>query len=532
MDNTPTYDYVIIGSGFGGSVSALRLREKGYSVLVLEKGKRFEDKDFPKTNWNLPKFLWLPAFRCFGFFHMTFLNGQLALHGNGVGGGSLTYGNVLMEPDDRLFQSPAWRDLADWKTILKPHYQSAHRMLGVARNPKLWPADEKLKEIAQELGRGATFEALDVGVFFGDPEKEGQTVPDPYFDGEGPARAGCIHCGGCMVGCRENAKNMLTKNYLYLAEKKGAKVMPEVTVTDIRPAKSEDFKYEVLYKSTTNPFSGTQTVRARYVIVSAGALGTIELLLRCREVTKSLPQISHRLGDNVRTNSENILGVTSRDTQTDYSKGIAISSIFQADDVTRVEPVRYSDGSSFIRLMTAPHVEGNSLSARFFNTFGELLRHPIDFLYSKFFARWARYTTILLVMQVEENLTHIRLGRNLFTFFRRGLVIKKDVDHPIPTQIPIGNHVTQALAQKVNGIPQAAFTDSLFNFPTTAHLMGGVPFGRDDKEGVIDLDFQVFNYPGLFVVDGSVMPANPGVNPSLTITALAEYAMSKIQTKR
>jgi len=525
---TQVYDYVIIGSGFGGSVSAMRLTDKGYSVLVLERGKRFDDRDFPKTNWNLPKFLWLPALRCFGIFQMTFLNGQLALHGNGVGGGSLTYGNVLMEPDDRLFESPAWKHLADWKTILKPHYQTARKMLGVARNPKLWFADEKMKEIAQELGRGDTFQSLNVGVFFGDPDREGQTVPDPYFDGEGPARAGCTHCGGCMVGCRYNAKNILTKNYLYFAEKRGAQIIAQATVTDIKPAPSQEFRYEVHYKSTTDPFRREKTVRARNVIVSAGALGTMELLFRCRDVTRSLPAISQRLGDNVRTNSENIMGVTSRDKRTDFSKGIAISSIFQADDVTRVEPVRYSDGSSFIRLLTAPHVEGDSPVGRFLKTIWELVRHPLDFLYSKIFSRWARYTTILLVMQVEENLTHLRLGRNIFTLFRRGLVLKPDADHPIPRQISIGNLVTRALAKKVNGIPQSAFTDSLFNFPTTAHLMGGVPIGRNDQEGVIDLDFQVFNYPGLYVVDGSVMPANPGVNPSLTITALAEYALSKI----
>jgi cholesterol oxidase len=540
---TQIYDYVIIGSGFGGSVSAMRLTEKGYSVLIIERGKRFEDHDFPKTNWNLSRFLWLPALRCFGIFQMTFLNGQLALHGDGVGGGSLMYGNVLMEPDDRLFQSPAWKHLADWKTVLKPHYQTAHRMLGVARNPKLWLADEKMKEIAQELGRGDTFQALNVGVFFGDPEKEGQTVPDPYFDGEGPARAGCTHCGGCMVGCRYNAKNTVTKNYLYFAEKMGARVIAETEVTDIRPLTMDrppstvngltsvvkEARYSITYQSSTSLFKQRQTVYANNVIVSAGALGTMELLFRCRDVTRSLPLISQRLGDNVRTNSENIMGVTSRETGADFSKGIAISSIFQADDVTRVEPVRYSDGSSFIRVMTAPHVEGTSPLVRFLKTIWELIRHPLDFLYSKFFSRWARYTTILLVMQVEENLTHVRLGRNIFTLFRRGLVIKPDADHPVPTQIPIGNHVTRALAKKINGIPQAAFSDSLFNFPTTAHLMGGVPFGRDDKEGVIDLDFQVFNYPGLYVVDGSVMPANPGVNPSLTITALAEYAMSRVK---
>jgi len=535
VDNQ-TYDYVIIGSGFGGSVSAMRLTEKGYSVLVLERGKRFEDEDFPKSNWNIWKFLWLPTLRCFGIFQMTFLNGQLALHGNGVGGGSLTYGNVLMVPDDRLFNAPAWKHLADWKSILQPHYETARHMLGVTPNPKLTHADEKMREIAGELGNGHTFKPTEVGVFFGKPGEEEQTVPDPYFGGKGPQRAGCNFCGGCMVGCRYNAKNILTKNYLYFAEKSGAEVLPEVIVRDIRPlleSQPDGARYEVDYRSTTALFDGTkQTVRARSVIVSAGALGTMGLLFRCRDVTRSLSRISSRLGENVRTNSENILGVTSRDRYTDYSKGIAISSIFQADDITRVEPVRYSDGSSFIRTLTAPHVEGDSAFIRSLKTLWEILRHPIDFLYAKFFSRWARFTTILLVMQVDENLTHVRLGRNLFTLFRKGLVLKPDQDHPIPRQIKIGNHVTRALAKKVNGIPQAAFTDSLFNFPTTAHLMGGVPFGRDESEGVIDLNCQVFNYPGLYVVDGSIMPANPGVNPSLTITALAEYAMSKVSSKK
>ena len=535
MTQNNVYDYIIIGSGFGGSVSAMRLTEKGYSVLVLERGKRFEDKDFPKTNWNIWKFLWLPAFRCFGIFQMTFLNGQLALHGNGVGGGSLTYGNVLMEPDERLFQSPAWHHLADWKTLLQPHYKTARHVLGATPNPRLWYADEKMKEIADELGKGDTFKPTEVGVFFGDPDQEGHTVPDPYFGGEGPERAGCIHCGGCMVGCRYNAKNTLTKNYLYFAERNGAQVIPEVTAMDIHPlaeGQLDNARYEVDYRSTTSlPIKPINSVRARNVILAAGALGTLELLFRCRDVTQSLNKISLKLGDNVRTNSEDITGVTSRDKHIDHSKGIAISSIFQADEVTRIEPVRYSDGSSFIRLLTAPHVSGTSPVIRFLKTLWDMVRHPVDFLYAKFFSRWARYTTILLIMQVEENLTHIRLGRNLFTLFREGLVLKPDLDHPIPKQIPIGNYVTHRLAQKVNGIPQAAFTDSLFNFPTTAHLMGGVPFGRHDHEGVIDLDFQVFNYPGLYVIDGSVMPANPGVNPSLTITALAEYAMSKISAK-
>jgi cholesterol oxidase len=529
------YDYVIIGSGFGGSVSAMRLAEKGYSVLVLERGKRFEDKDFPKSNWNIWKFLWFPALRCYGIFQMTFLNGQLALHGNGVGGGSLTYGNVLMVPDDRLFSAPAWKHLADWKSILQPHYKTAQRMLGVTPNPKMTHTDEKMREIANELNKGDTFQPTEVGVFFGKPGQEEITVPDPYFNGEGPERAGCNFCGGCMVGCRYNAKNTLVKNYLYFAEKAGAQVLPELTVIDIRPlseGQQDEARYEVDYHSTTAWLNKNRgTARSQNVIVSAGALGTMELLFRCRDVTRSLPQISSRLGDKVRTNSENILGVTSRDKDIDYSQGIAISSIFQADEVTRVEPVRYSDGSSFIRVMTAPHVEGDSAFLRFLKTLWEMVRHPLDFMYAKFFSAWARFTTILLVMQVEENLTHIRLGRNLLTMFRKGLVLKPDKDNPIPTQIKMGNHITRQLAQKVNGIPQAAFTDSLLNFPTTAHLMGGVPFGSNEEEGVIDLDCQVFNYPGLYVVDGSIMPANPGVNPSLTITALAEYAMSRIEKK-
>ncbi len=528
-----TYDFVIIGSGFGGSVSAMRLTEKGYSVVVLERGRRFEDSDFPKTNWNLPKFLWFPALRCFGIFQMTFLNGQLALHGNGVGGGSLTYANVLMEPDERLFQSPAWGHLADWKSLLKPHYETARRMLGVTPNPRLWFADEKMKEIADELGRANTFRTTDVGVFFNESGEEGQIVADPYFGGEGPDRVGCNHCGGCMVGCRYNAKNTLSKNYLYFAEKYGAQIIPEVTVTDVRPLTFDDgTRYEVVFKSTTNPFAKHQSVRARNVIVAAGALGTMNLLFRCRDVTKSLPNISQKLGNNVRTNSENIMGVTTRDKHIDHSKGIAIASIFQADEITRIEPVRYPDGSSFIRMLTAPQVEGNSAIVRFLKTLWSGVRHPLDFLYAKFFSKWARYTTILLVMQVEENLTKIRLGRNLFTLFRKGLILQPDAGNPPPKQILIGNHVVRRFAEKSNGIPQAAFTDSLFNFPTTAHLMGGVPFGRDASEGVIDLNFQVFNYPGLYVVDGSVMPANPGVNPSLTITALAEYAMSRIECRQ
>jgi cholesterol oxidase len=439
---------------------------------------------------------------------------------------------VLIEPDDRLFAAPSWGHLNDWKTELKPHYETARQMLGVARNPRLTPADETCKQIAESLGYGHTFEPLPVGVFFGE---ENVTVADPFFGGAGPERTGCNFCGGCMVGCRYGAKNTLVKNYLYFAEKNGAEVIPEVKARDIKPlpAGQEDgARFELTFSSST-AFLGKpeRKVRARNVIVSAGTLGTLELLFRCRDETRSLRKISQHLGDRVRTNSENILGVTARKRDVDYSKGIAISSIFSADEVTRVEPVRYSDGSSFIRMMTAPLVDGaNNMFMRLVKTLWSILRHPWDFLYGKFFSRWARYTTILLVMQTEENLTRVRLGRSFFTFGRKGLVIQHEKEHSAES-LSLANEITRAFAGRMDGITAAAFTDTLFNFPTTAHLMGGVPFGRDESEGVIDLNFEVFNYPGLYVIDGSVMPANPGVNPSLTITALAEYAMSKVPEK-
>lgn len=526
------YDYLIIGSGFGGSVSAMRLTEKGYSVLVLERGKRFADSDFPKSNWNLPKYLWLPALRFHGFFEMTFMNGLLAFHGSGVGGGSLVYGNVLIEPDDRLFAAPSWRHLNDWKTELQPHYATARKMLGVARNPRLTPADEVCKEIAESLGYGHTFESLPVGVFFGE---ENVRVADPYFGGAGPERTGCTFCGGCLVGCRFGAKNTLVKNYLYFAEKNGAEVIAEVKVRDIQPlpaGQADGARYEVTFASSTAFLpKPARRVRARNVIVSAGTIGTLELLFHCRDETRSLPKISGQLGNRVRTNSENILGATSRTRTVDYSKGLAITSIFSADEVTRVEPVRFADGQNFNRVMTAPLVEGSkNIVVRLLKTLWAIVSHPWDFLYGKIFAHWARYTTILLVMQTEENLTRIRLGRSLFTFGRKGLVIQNEKEHSAES-LTLAHRVTHAFANKVNGFPAAVFTDSLLNFPSTAHLMGGVPFGRDETEGVIDLNFQVYNYPGLYVVDGSVMPANPGVNPSLTITALAEYAMSKIERK-
>lgn len=526
------YDFVIIGSGFGGSVSALRLAEKGYSVLVLERGKRFDDLDFPKTNWNIFKSLWMPFLRCFGLWQLTFLNGAIALHGSGVGGGSLMYAQVLMEPDDRLFEAESWHNLADWKAVLRPHYDTAKRMLGVTTNPRLTKSDLVLKEIAVEQGTEEGFHPAEVGVYFG---RESHTASDPYFDGEGPRRRGCVFCGGCMVGCRYNAKNTLPKNYLYLAEKRGVKVTPEVTVREIHPLldqPADGARYEVEYRSTTSwLYHPRGSVRARNVILAAGALGTLDLLFRWSENQRALPRLSRRLGENVRTNSENLQGAGSRDKVVDYSKGIAIGSILYTREDTNIEAVRFSDGSSLLRNLTAPLVDGDSIHERILRTGLEILRHPIDFLNARFFSRWARRTTILLYMRPVEESFRVRMGRNIFSLFRKGVMFDTEGGGKLPKSPAISNSFTRRFAEKVNGISQATFMDSLFNFPITAHFMGGAPIGRDDQEGVVDTGFQVHNYPGLYVVDGTIMPGNPGVNPTLTITALAEYAMSRIPPK-
>ncbi|MDE3088556.1 MAG: GMC family oxidoreductase [Chloroflexota bacterium] len=529
---TETFDFVVVGSGFGGSVSAMRLTEKGYRVLVLERGKRFRDQDFAVSNWRVWKYLWLPVLRCFGILEISLLNGVLVFHGSGVGGGSLGYANVLMEPSEELFNAPAWRDLADWKTILRPHYDCAKRMLGVTTNPRLWAADAMLKEIAQELGRGDTFRPTEVGVFFGE---SGKTVPDPFFGGEGPDRAGCQHVGACMVGCRNNAKNTLVKNYLYFAEKWGAQIRAQVHVDDLRPLppQPDGARYEILCTSSTALFKSTQRVRARSVVVSAGVLGTLGLLFHCREVTHSLAKISPRLGEMVRTNSEALLGSISRDRRANYSEGVAITSIFRADDNTNIEPVRYPAGSSLIYfLVAAPLIEaGANILGRLLKVIAAGIRHPVDFVNARFVPPIARRTTILLVMQTKDNLMRLRQGRHWSTFFRRGLVCVRDADKPIAAEVDIAHRVTRGFAEKTNGIPMGNLSEVLLNLPTTAHILGGCPMGRDAEEGVVDLNCQVFNYPGLFVVDGSIVPANPGVNPSLTITALAEYAMSRIPAK-
>jgi cholesterol oxidase len=538
-----SFDYVIIGSGFGGSVSAMRLTEKGYSVLVLEKGKRFEDKDFAKSNWQFWKYLWLPALRAYGILQVSILKGVMIFHGAGVGGGSLGYANVLEIPTEATFATPAWNQNVKWGEVLRPHYETAKRMLGVARNPKLWTADHTLKQMADDICMGHTFRATEVGAYFGE---SGVTVADPYFGGEGPARAGCKHCGGCMVGCRHNAKNTLPKNYLYFAEKNGAEVKAEVEVIDVRPwtidhepsvvnrpsSMVPSARYAISYQSSTSILKRKHTVYANNVIFSAGVLGTMKLLLNLRDVKKSLPNLSWKLGHMVRTNSEALLGSVARTSDINYSEGVAISSIYNQDEITRIEPVRYPDGSSLMRFFAAPLIDTDvSVPVRILKFVGWALIHPLDFAKALLLPGWAHNMTILLVMQHADNRMRFRMGRSLFTLFRRGMVADEEPGYEIQAQVKGSHELARDFAKRINGIALGSIGENLLGLPTTAHILGGAPIGKDASEGVVNENFEVHNYVGLYIVDGSIMPANPGVNPSLTITALSEYAMSKIQNK-
>ncbi|MHB0949004.1 MAG: GMC oxidoreductase [Gemmatimonadaceae bacterium] len=533
-DATP--DFVIIGSGFGGSVSAMRLREKGYSVLVLERGRRFADQDFARSTWNLRRYLWAPALRCFGILQISPFRDLFVLHGAGVGGGSLGYAQVLEQPGDEVFETAPWRTPHPWGPLLRPHYQVARRMLGVADNPRMGPADEVLHQIATGLGRGDSFRATTVGAFFGDPAQEGVEVPDPYFGGAGPARSGCIHCGGCMVGCRHNAKNTLVKNYLWFAEQWGAEVRPDALVVDVRPlaaGQPDGARYEVRYRRSSGILDrAARRQRARNVIVAAGALGTLRLLFRCRDLTQSLPRISPRLGDAVRTNSEAILGAMARDDRVDYSKGVAITSIFHADDVTTVEPVRYPAGSGSMRFLSGPLISGRGPLSRVAKSVWEIVRRPRDFLLTHVLPGWAERTTVILVMQHVDNTLRMRLGRSIWTGFRDGLVSSTEVEgEKIPATIPLGHEITRQFAAKIGGIPAGSINESLLGVPMTAHILGGCPCGARAEDGVVGADFQLHGYRGLYAIDGSIVPGNPGVNPSLTIAAMAEYAMSLVPNK-
>ena len=516
------YDAIVIGSGFGGSVAALRLAQRGRRVLVLEKGRRWRDQDFPRTNLAFWKALWLPRLGATGILQISWLNGLVVLHGVGVGGGSLGYANVLEVPAADFFRLPGWPAGVDWEARLRPFYQRARRMLGVARNPHLGPVDHALARIAAQRGYGDTFRATEVGVFFGPP---GQEVPDPYFDGQGPPRRGCTFCGHCMVGCRENAKNTLVKNYLYLAERAGARIVPGrevVAVEPLPPSRADGARYAVHHRAAWGLRRGpTQVALARQVFLAAGVLGTLRLLFRSRELGL-LPDLSPRLGEGVRTNSEELNGVLMpRELDDADTPGLAINSIIQADPVTRIEPVRYASGSDLMRWLSFPGLPRPDAprAARLLEALGLLLRHPLDALRLYVLPGWARRVVILLVMQTQENRVHLR--------WRRGrLWVEPDAERPAPVAVETGHQVARALAAMLGGRAMGTTAEAL-GIPMTAHILGGAAWGPDADRGVVGPDGQVHNYPGLYIVDGSVVPANPGVNPSLTITALAEYLLAQ-----
>jgi len=520
--NKLDYDYVVIGSGFGGSVSALRLAEKGYKVLVIEKGKWFKSSDFPKTNWQLKKWIWEPKLGLKGFFKMTFLNHVTILSGVGVGGGSLTYANTLPIPKNNFFSSGSWASLNNWKTTLNPFYKTAYKMLGATVNPTLFEADKSLKHIAKEINKESKFEPTKVAVYFG---KEGIKVNDPYYKGKGPDRTGCIYCGACMTGCRHNAKNTLDKNYLYFAQKLGVKIIAEKEVFNVTTLDNNDGSkgYKIEYKSSIGKKEkGNVTTKA--VIFSGGVLGTVPLLLKLKE--KSLPKLSNCVGKNVRTNSESLLLVTSTNKKSkDYSKGIAIGSILHTDKNSHLEAVRYGKGSSFFRILTIPYVPHKYFFGRVFGTISVLFKHPVKLLKTIFTTSYSQRTTVLLFMQTLDSTLRIKLGK-----FTKMKTEKEEGEVPtsfIPEAISLG----KKYGELVNGLTYANFTDVLMGTPTTAHILGGAAMGKNSTIGVIDKNCNVFGYKNMLVCDGSMISANPGVNPSLTITAIAEYAMSKIPNK-
>nr|WP_315173448.1 GMC oxidoreductase [uncultured Flavobacterium sp.] len=514
------YDYVIIGSGFGGSVSALRLAEKGYKVVVIEKGKWFSKaEDFPKTNWNLKKWLWLPKLGWNGILKLTFYRHVAVLSGVGVGGGSLVYANTLPIPKSPFFKTGQWNNLCDWETELTPFYALAKKMLGAEKHPYTSKSEKVMQQLASELGEPQSFEKTDVAIYFG---KHGVTKPDPYFDGKGPDRTGCIQCGGCMLGCRYNAKNTLDKNYLHLAQQLGGIIKAEKEVYDVVPlSENGDDGYEIYFKDSLSYFPKKEKITAKGVVFSGGVLGTLNLLLKLQST--SLPNLSQTLGKGVRTNSESLIGVTTFDRDVSFSDGIAIGSIVHIDENRHIEPVKYSAGSGFWRVLMAPMIQGNSLINRLAKMLLAVLKQPAAYLKTFFVDDWSKRTQILLYMESIEST--LKMQRSKWGF----LITKLDKG-PAPTAF---NPIAQTLAKKVeviiNGKAMVVNTEALLGIPTTAHILGGACMGKDANEGVINQNNEVYNYKNMLICDGSMISANIGVNPSLTITALTERAMSKIK---
>ena len=506
------YDVLVIGSGFGGSVSALRLSEKGYRVGVLEAGRRWDPEDIPKTNWNVRKSIWAPRLGLTGTQRISLLGKCALFSAAGVGGGSLIYGNTLYQPLDEFYTDEAWAHITDWRSELAPYYDQAKRMLGVAQNPRTTPADEVLLEVARELGVEDTYHRTDVGVFFNEGS-EGVEVDDPYFGGAGPRRAGCVHCARCFTGCPHNAKNTTPRNYLYLAEQLGAAVYPLTTVTEVRPLPDGGYAVHTV-RSNGTLRKGARTFTAEQVVFAAAARGTQALLHKMKD-TGVLPQLSDRLGELSRSNSEAILGISSRDRR-DFAEGVAITSSIHPDAQTHIEVCHYGKGQNALFGLTTPLVDGGRW--RVLRYLLVLLLHPLAWLRSLSQYRAAERSVIILVMQSLDN--------SLTSFYKRGrLRTRQGSGEPNPSWIPIGHDVTRRYAAKVNGDAQGIIMD-VFDVPSTAHYIGGAVIGDSPRTGVIDPYQRVYGYPGLHVADGSAITANLGVNPSLTIAAQAERAMS------
>ena len=520
------FDVLVVGSGFGGSVAALRLTEKGYRVGVLEAGRRFKDEQFAKTSWRLHKYVWAPKLGMFGVQRIHLLRDVMILAGAGVGGGSLNYANTLYQPPSPFFQDKQWAGITDWEAELTPYYDQAKRMLGVVNNPTMTPSDVVMKSVAEDMGVADTFVPTPVGVFFGAKTggegEPGETVADPYFGGVGPERTACTECGECMTGCRHNAKNTLLKNYLYLAEKGGARILDRTTVTALRP--QADGSWQVDTERTGRwARKGKQTLTAAQVIVAAGAWGTQNLLHRQR-IDGNLAKMSPRLGYLTRTNSEAILGAmrSKVDPGRDFSNGVAITSSFFPEPHTHVEPVRYGHGSNAIAVLQTLQTDGGPGGPRWWKLVKQLAADPKLILQLANLRKWSQRTVIALVMQNSDN--------SLTTYLKklgplRLLSSRQGEGEPNPAWIPAGNEVNRRAAKKIGGIAGGTWGE-IFNVPLTAHFIGGAPVSRSPEEGVVDPYNRVWGYPTLHITDGSTLPANPGVNPSLSITAMAERAMA------
>ena len=527
------FDFIVIGSGFGGSVSAHRLVEKGYRVAVMEMGRRWTPDNLPRTSWSIHRYFWRPNLGLRGFFNMRFFRHVTVFHGCAVGGGSITYASTLLAPSERVWEAGSWAGLADWKAEMPQHYETATRMLGVTENRILGPADHLLKKAAEAAGSGQTFYCTKVGIFQpAEGEPGNQTFPDPFFGGEGPARTTCIACGGCMMGCRYGAKNTLDLGYLYLAEKHGALLFPETRVVDVKPlgdASDGSIGYEVgTLKSTAWIRRQPRRFTCRGVIFAASSLGTMELLFHLKE-KGSLPAISSQLGQHVRTNSESLIGARTPGYSQDVSQGIAIGSGIYIDEHTHIEAVRYPSGSDAMGFLTTILTDGRPGPQRIAlwlkNIIVSLLRHPFKTVRVLQPLGWAREFVILLCMQALDGEIEMRWQRPWFWPFRKFLVSRGE---KVPTYIPKANEFAQKFAQLTGGFAMSMLPEILFDVPGTAHCIGGCVIGDSSGRGVIDSRHRVFNYKNMYICDGSVVAANLGVNPSLTITALAERAMSFI----